>query len=82
MSRYFTIPGPHSFWMVGRLVGIKDGNRHVMVCDAKSKKIKKSIDIIRAGLYDYSLTRIVSYLSWLACAWDIGRQSIWRRALP
>ena len=71
-----------AFWMVGRLVGSKDGNRHVTVCDAKPKKIKKSIDIIRAELYDYCLTRIVSYLSCLVCAWDIGQQGCWRRALP
>ena len=60
--------------MVGRLVGSRDGNRGVMECDAKRKKIKKSIDIIRAELYDYSLTRIVCNVSWLGCAWDIGQE--------
>lgn len=32
------------------MVGSRDGNRYVMVCDTKPKKIKKSIDIIRADL--------------------------------
>ena len=62
--------------MVGRLVGSRDGNRCVMEGDAESKKIKKSIDIIREALYDYSLTRIVCTVSWLGCAWDIGQEAV------